>query len=528
MEATEQPRAAPFRQFDSTVTAPKGVVLRAEAAKTSEKVGSLKASDAVSVLELARTASGTTRARVSSTTKQAPVGWVTATTSTGKQFLAMPRTVPEAAALPEAVPAQGPEPEPEPEPEPKPKPMPGPEKRAELRKRLAATPFLKHKHPQFMHGRAYEGPIAPTDAPRVTWRSAKAPRDDHDTAKWLTASEFADQPEAARLKCKQLATMMRLSRKTVVYSGAGISASVIGQAARSGQNKQGWMGNRHQAEPTFTHKALGYLVNEGLIHGWVQQNHDGLPQKAGVPQEKINEIHGSWYDPSNPVVKYHGDLHDDLEPWMVKDSETADLVIVLGTSLGGLYADQVATDTAERSRWDGDAAALGSVMINLQQTEQDGKMSLRLFGTSDDMLKLLLVELGYSASPRFQPPVFPKENRVLVPYDKNGDKVADGEKKMWLDLSPGAQVRITPGHNIQGAKQPAFLHIGGKKPRKYKGAQRLPGPGHGRVEQRNESKMAFELTIEGAKMRLGLWWLDAAIRGAVDKLPIANLKPEME
>jgi hypothetical protein len=29
-------------------------------------------------------------------------------------------------------------------------------------------------------------------------------------------------------------------------------------------------------------------------------------------------------------------------------------------------------------------------------------------------------------------------------------------------------------------------------------------------------------------MRLGLWWLDAAIRGAVDKLPIANLKPEME
>ena len=116
--------------------------------------------------------------------------------------------------------------------------------------------------------------------------------------------------------------------------------------------------------------------------------------------EAINEIHGSWYDPSNPVVKYHGELHDDLEPWMIKESETADLVIVLGTSLGGLYADQVATDTAERSRWDGDAAALGSVMINLQQTDQDGKMSLRLFGTSDDMLKLLLVELGRWSEPQ--------------------------------------------------------------------------------------------------------------------------------
>ncbi len=41
---------------------------------------------------------------------------------------------------------------------------------------------------------------------------------------------------------------------------------------------------------------------QGLLHGWVQQNHDGLPQKAGFPQERINEIHGSWYDPGNPVA----------------------------------------------------------------------------------------------------------------------------------------------------------------------------------------------------------------------------------
>jgi NAD-dependent SIR2 family protein deacetylase len=75
----------------------------------------------------------------------------------------------------------------------------------------------------------------------------------------------------------------------------------------------------------------------------VQQNHDGLPQKAGFPQEKINEIHGSWYDPSNPVVKYSGTLHDKCYPWMEHDADTADLVLVLGTSLGGLNADQVAT-----------------------------------------------------------------------------------------------------------------------------------------------------------------------------------------
>ena len=27
---------------------------------------------------------------------------------------------------------------------------------------------------------------------------------------------------------------------------------------------------------------------------WVQQNHDGLPQKAGFPQQDMIEIHGSW------------------------------------------------------------------------------------------------------------------------------------------------------------------------------------------------------------------------------------------
>merc|ERR1711977_773503 len=142
--------------------------------------------------------------------------------------------------------------------------------------------------------------------------------------------------------------------------------------------------------PTFTHYALGALAKEGLIHGWVQQNHDGLPQKAGFPQENINEIHGSWYDPSNPVVKYSGSLKGEQYPWMREDAKTADLVLVLGTSLGGLNADQVATKPAERSLR---GASLGMVMINLQQTEQDGKASLRLFGKSDDVLRRLLTKM---------------------------------------------------------------------------------------------------------------------------------------
>jgi len=250
----------------------------------------------------------------------------------------------------------------------------------------------------------------------------------------------------------------------------------------------------------------------------VQQNHDGLPQKAGFPQESINEIHGSWYDPSNPVVKYSGTLKEEQYPWMKDDAKTADLVLVLGTSLGGLNADQVATKPAERSCH---GAALGTVMINLQQTEQDGKASLRIFGKSDDVLAKLMKKLKIQEVPR-HPAVFKQEARVLVPYDREGRRSETA--RMWLDLTDGAKVKLTDGHNVQGAKQPAYMHIGADKP--FRG--RKPGPGHGQVMKRDDHVVAYVLQIEGVRMLLGQWWIEAAQRGGPPTLPVVNLKPVME
>lgn len=48
-----------------------------------------------------------------------------------------------------------------------------------------------------------------------------------------------------------------------------------------------------EAEPTLAHRALAALVGAGHVSAWVQQNHDGLAQKAGVAQAKLVEIHGS-------------------------------------------------------------------------------------------------------------------------------------------------------------------------------------------------------------------------------------------
>mmetsp|Transcript_52595 Transcript_52595/g.125612 ORF Transcript_52595/g.125612 Transcript_52595/m.125612 type:complete len:670 (+) Transcript_52595:93-2102(+) len=461
--------------------------------------------------------------------------------------------------------------------------------RASMCSQLRSTPFLEHGSPLFMHGRGYSGPM---QAPKVLWKSDKPPRKDHSAPKWLTATEYEDCKEVMVDKVKTLANLIRHSRKTVAYTGAGISAAVIGQAALSGQNTVGWKDNTRAAPPTFTHHALGFLGREGLLHGWVQQNHDGLPQKAGFPQERINEIHGSWYDPCNPVVKYSGTLHDRSYPWMREDAETADLVLVLGTSLGGLNADQVATKTAERSllppgprpgkleagAWvkavppgkgrshdglitsvndgaytvrfrafpsnaDSDdeqeddwlggpvqlpkghrvvplnraSGGLGTVCINLQQTAQDGKMTLRMFGKSDDVLRMLVQELGYTTAAVAKPPAWPKASRVLVPYGPDGRRLEQGSaaKKMWLDLRSGQEVKITDGHNIQGAKQPQYMHITGKKV-------------NGVVLNRSDDTCSFVLRIEGAQMRLGFWWLVSAMRGGVEVLPIVNRHPQFE
>lgn len=310
---------------------------------------------------------------------------------------------------------------------------------------------------------------------------------------------------------KQLAELLRQSKKTVLYTGAGISAQVVGQAARGSGQAQA--GSPLAAKPTATHFALGVLGQRGLIHGWVQQNHDGLPQKAGFPQHLINEVHGGWFDPGNPVVKYSGSLHTACSQRMIDDAESADLVLVLGSSLSGLNADRVPLSCARRSLR---GAALGAVCVNLQQTPQDGRMSLRLFERSDAVLQLLLRELGLGSVPT-KCPQWPQITKCWVPYGPDGQKVPSGAPRMLLDLTDGAQVQLAPGHNVQGARQPKYLHIG---------AADGKHPGKGRVVRRTGAH--FTLAIEGVDMHLGVWWLFEARDGLLAALPVVNAKPELE
>jgi hypothetical protein len=271
-----------------------------------------------------------------------------------------------------------------------------------------------------------------------------------------------------------------------------------------------------------THLALAALREKGLIQTWVQQNHDGLPQKAGFPQQDMIEIHGSWYDPSNPVVCYDGALKPILFNRMKEAADTSDLVIVLGTSLSGLNSDRMATAPAKRSLA---GRSLGTVIVNLQQTASDGVATLRIFNDTDRLFELVMASLG---SPLTSCPlVAPMEHRALVPYSRQGRRVTTGQR-MWLDLNKGARIRLAPDHNCQGARQPVYQHIGASAPHVYRGSVRQPGPGEGTVVRFSPKQGGWELQIEGVSMLLGGWWLSLAAQGLVESIPVINAEPLME
>jgi len=260
------------------------------------------------------------------------------------------------------------------------------------------------KNPDFFHGRLLSD--RGLQAPERMWSSAKPPRDDfEDQPGWLKSSEYRDLPEVLDIKVTELAKLLRMSQNTVVYSGAGISvaADIPMYAAGEGKDNEDRMLN---TLPTKAHYLLAQLARAGLIHDWVQQNHDGLPQKAGFPQQYINEVHGALYDPCNPVVQFDGNLKGDENEGMCRAKKDADLVLVLGTSLNGLNADGIAHEANERAVNSATATkrnhkthciaatSLGSVFINLQQTEYDGQMTLKVNETIDIVLARVVEKLG--------------------------------------------------------------------------------------------------------------------------------------
>ena len=85
------------------------------------------------------------------------------------------------------------------------------------------------------------------------------------------------------------------------------------------------------AQPTDCHFIAKYLHDKGLLGGVITQNISSLYQKAGVPEEKIIEFHGSIKN--NNVIMYEQSINSENVKNTLTMMNNADCVFVMGTSL---------------------------------------------------------------------------------------------------------------------------------------------------------------------------------------------------
>lgn len=358
-------------------------------------------------------------------------------------------------------------------------------------------------------------------APQLATRAQDLARPGYDTS---LAHEYLDTADVLREKVALLASLIRKARKVVIYAGAGLStASGVGDyatrtgesvlarvASEVGQRESGFI-LPEKAKPNLGHFMVSAMTQAGLVWQIVQQNHDGLLQKAGVPQKYLNEIHGSWFDPGNPVVKMSETLRPDLYEQTCIVEQDADLILVLGSSLAGMNTDRIVRSCATRALHATTSdPCLGSVIVSLQRTPHDSESSLRIFSTIDSCLQMLAIELGLHLPDTCKPVSFGSScnhgfgNDVfLVPYDSEGILVEDAVGcRRTLDLRDGAELLVTIGAD----KGQRAIVLG-----KY-------ADGHYKLRVKRGQEHGSVNSIR----YLGLWWIEAAVRGDVPLIPLVT------
>jgi hypothetical protein len=139
--------------------------------------------------------------------------------------------------------------------------------RAAFAEGLSTVPeFQPGDDPRAFHGRGVSIGGGGTFAePRVVWKSDKKPR--QNSPDWLTATEYADTPKVLAEKVKLLKSLLLASRRTMAYTGAGLSvAAGIGMAAVGSKGGAGTgMGVATAGEPTLSHCVMAELNRQKLI-----------------------------------------------------------------------------------------------------------------------------------------------------------------------------------------------------------------------------------------------------------------------
>ena len=170
------------------------------------------------------------------------------------------------------------------------------------------------------------------------------------------------------------------------------------------------------------------------------------------------------------------------------------------------------------------AEALGVVIISPQSSSLDCLASLRINTNFDFVGPSLAQHLSLTVvKPNTRKRI---EHKRRVPYSPEGVLVTEPGAGIMVDLSPGQEIRLHPGHNCQGSGGEAVSHISqGELVREGRRVVGSLARGTGRVISYSPTTRAWDLEIEGVNMRLGYWWLEDCARGGPAYCPIINCKP---
>ena len=351
-------------------------------------------------------------------------------------------------------------------------------KREETLDLLRKRREIKWDNHNIFHGRLKH--FLPSCAPVVSWECPKPPEKGR-----LPASELLDQRDILHEKVGFVVKLMTESRHTTLYTGAGVSSSAGVQQVAKGSRRRLRRPHTTNAkvrsnsksrsnvsilQPNYSNVALAEIVRAGCAQDWVTTNWDGLAQKAGCPQATVIEISGSWFDPTNPVLKRRDKARSDLQERAESLGRDTDLVLVLGSSLTPSPGAFLPQAVARRGLG---GECLGPVIVGLQQTPLDSLATIRIFSDMDTFLKLLLDKLKLSVC-------FSLDmgrhivHRARVPYDAAGER--SREEETLLDLGQGREVVTWGGRG-------------------------------GRVIRYCSTQTAWQLEIQGEEHLLGWWWM---------------------
>jgi NAD-dependent deacetylase len=180
------------------------------------------------------------------------------------------------------------------------------------------------------------------------------------------------------------------------------------------------------AAPNQGHKALARLFQAGYLKTMITQNIDGLHQKAGIPEDRVVELHGSnaqvaclqcrrryaweevlpffeqhpppstdcprcadcggWLKPA--TISFGQAMPEEQTRWAFAEAGKADLLITVGTSLQVYPAAGIPGETRRRG---------GKVaIINNQPTAADHEADLIVRGPAGQILSALVDRLDTS------------------------------------------------------------------------------------------------------------------------------------